>query len=84
MYIIKKIETFKYVPLIGGLVEALSEQIITNEDGLLILSTIAIIQIETTCHTNHYKFITQNRNLAAVNQEMLCSLQVFNKKVFNR
>lgn len=60
-----------------GWVKALDEQLITDNDDVLTLNTIPIKQIKIPRLTSHYKFVTQNRNLAAVNQEILCSLQEF-------
>lgn len=83
MYIIIKIETLISTSLVGSLVETLNEQLIKDKDGLITLNAIALKQIETLRHTNHHKFVTQNRSFAAVNREIVCFLQDFLKQRFS-
>ncbi|XP_025204369.1 E3 SUMO-protein ligase KIAA1586-like isoform X1 [Melanaphis sacchari] len=83
MYIINKIEMLKSTPLIGGWVEALDKQVVINKDGSLTLNSITIKSIEIPRHKSHHKFVTQNRCLAAVKQEIVCSLQEFLKQRFS-
>lgn len=61
---------------------ALDNQFKTDEDESIKLNSISIIKMNTE-RQSHYKFITQQRSLEAVNYEILCSLQEFLKQRFS-
>lgn len=74
---IKKIETWKLNPLLGGWVETLNKEIKVQQDGTFTLNNIYLITKKPPHGNKHYQFVTHQRNISSINQEILCSLQEF-------
>jgi len=74
---IKKIETLKLNPLLGGLIETLNKEIKVQQDGTFILNNISLISKKPPSRNKHHQFVTHQRNISSINQEILCSLQEF-------
>lgn len=74
---IKKIETLKLNPLLGGWVETLNKEIKVQQDGTFTLNNISLISKKPPRGNKYHQFVTHQRNISSINQEILCSLQEF-------